>query len=205
MAILTYVHGIFDSLKNAIQHGDILVGNNDATPRLIRDSNINFDGTDLGLGSGNRFRMQSQNRIRYLNSMASVTHNAAQSINDTTVTVLAFNTENFDTDAIHDTVTNNSRLTCKLTGKYFIGGVVYWDPNITGFRQIFIKLNGTTILASQIVAPSPAGQTQQVVGLLQSLTATDYVELYVQQGSGGALNVTSGSGSPTFYMYYVGE
>src|SRR5262245_1380457 len=54
-----------------------------------------------------------------------VTHNANQSINTATDTVLAFNTERFDqcantADTMHDTVTNNSRLTCRYAGVYQI-------------------------------------------------------------------------------------
>ena len=34
--------------------------------------------------------------------------------------ILSFDSERYDTDSIHDTVTNNSRLTCKTPGKYLI-------------------------------------------------------------------------------------
>src|SRR5689334_6638767 len=54
-----------------------------------------------------------------------VTHNTTQSITNNTATVLAFNTERFDqaggaSAAMHDTVTNNSRLTALYAGIYLI-------------------------------------------------------------------------------------
>ena len=44
-------------------------------------------------------------------------HNAAQSINTASETTLALNSERWDTDSIHDTAVNNSRLTCVTPGK----------------------------------------------------------------------------------------
>src|SRR6266566_1841720 len=54
-----------------------------------------------------------------------VTHNTTQSVTSGVDLVLAFNTERFDqagcaSAAHHDTVTNNSRLTCLYAGVYQI-------------------------------------------------------------------------------------
>src|SRR6266576_1935140 len=56
-----------------------------------------------------------------------VFHNAAQSLTTGVATALAFNSERFDqagnvADTQHDTVTNNSRLTCRYAGVYLISG-----------------------------------------------------------------------------------
>src|SRR5712671_3909345 len=58
-----------------------------------------------------------------------VFHNAAQSTTNITQTVLAFNSERYDqaagaAAAQHDTVTNNSRLTCLYAGIYKITGTI---------------------------------------------------------------------------------
>ena len=39
-------------------------------------------------------------------------------ITNATETALTYNSEHFDTDTIHDTGSNTSRLTCKTAGKY---------------------------------------------------------------------------------------
>src|SRR5262245_40483526 len=59
-------------------------------------------------------------------------HSANQSINSGTNTTLNFDSERFDSDTIHDNVTNNSRLTCKTAGKYLICCNVRWASNATG-------------------------------------------------------------------------
>lgn len=138
---------------------------------------------------------------------ARVYHNAAQSITNNAVTALAFNSERFDNDGIHDTTTNTGRLTCKTAGVYAIGGHVNWANNATGLRLISIRLNGTTLLATQGANAVTTGNSQdQSVVTLGSLALNDYMELMVYQSSGGALNVqAAGNYSPEFWMVRVAE
>lgn len=138
---------------------------------------------------------------------ARVFHNANQSINDTTATALAFNSERFDTAAgasntQHDTVTNNSRLTCRYAGKYMVSAAVRWGNNSTGTRRIFLRLNGATLIASDICPAS--NEIDQTITTLYDLAVNDYVEVVVFQNSGGALNVEVQSNfSPEFMMVRV--
>ena len=56
-------------------------------------------------------------------------------------TALTFDSERYDTDAIHDLVVNPGRLTCKTAGKYAFWGYVDWVANAGGsYRQAFIQL-----------------------------------------------------------------
>lgn len=137
---------------------------------------------------------------------ARVTHDTTQSVANTGFTTLAFNTEKFDTDTIHDTSTNNSRLTCKTTGKYLISANITFAANATGYRQLVFLLNGTTYIASVInQAPTTGGATgSMLISTIYSLTANDYVEVQAAQSSGGALNVLSGSEyTPEFMMQKI--
>jgi hypothetical protein len=137
---------------------------------------------------------------------ARVTHNANQSIANSTPTVLAFNTERYDTVPLHDTSTNNERLTCKTAGKYQITASIEWSPNATGGRQIYIRLNGTTqITPTHQVTATAAGTMGQTATTLYDLAVNDYVDVVVTQNSGGALNVTTNPNySPEFMMARVG-
>lgn len=136
---------------------------------------------------------------------ARVTHNANQSINDVTETALAFNTEDYDTDAIHDTVTNNSRLTCKTAGKYNIWANIEFAANATGQRQVEIRLNGTTLIGLAEINATAARTANVPVSCTYSLAVNDYVECVVYQNSTGALNVTTQSKySPLFGMDKIG-
>ncbi|HXI15477.1 MAG TPA: hypothetical protein VNM48_03825 [Chloroflexota bacterium] len=117
-------------------------------------------------------------------------HSAIQSIPHATPTALALNSERFDTDAIHDTAINNSRLTCKTAGKYSIIGHVEWSANATGVRQLRLVLNGVTSLVI-VAVTTPVGAGYQGIATIADLVVNDYVELQAYQDSGGALTVSN--------------
>ena len=138
-----------------------------------------------------------------------VFHNAAQSTTTGVDFTLAFNSDRFDqasnaSDTMHDTVTNNSRLTCRYGGVYEIKGNVEFAANGTGSRVAKIKLNGTTVIAQMRIVAAASDNHALQVSCAYALALNDYVELVVQQSSGGALNVNStGNYSPEFSMVRV--
>lgn len=135
---------------------------------------------------------------------ARVFHNAAQSIANTTFAALAFNSERYDVDTMHSTVTNTSRLTCNTPGLYHLEASVEFAGNATNTRQAMIRLNGTTYIARS-TSPGVTVDQSLVVSCDYRLSATDYVELVVWQNSGGALNIQStGNYSPEFSARWVG-
>jgi hypothetical protein len=121
--------------------------------------------------------------------------------------VVPFDSEDFKSTAgLHSNVTNNSRLTVVTAGKYVVTATVLWDTNATGFRFANIKKNGTTDYAYTVIAAAPVSSTytgHQVVTLMD-LATSDYVELFVQQNSGGNLNVFGGSAGTRLAMHKVG-
>lgn len=132
---------------------------------------------------------------------------AAQNVAGTgTDVVLAFNSERYDTDTMHDNAVNNSRLTAKTAGKYLITGTVAIQANGTGYRQVAIRLNGAANIGAHLqgVVSGAATCVMQVVAEYD-LAVNDYVELTVNQNSGGILSVLSSANySPTFAMHYIG-
>lgn len=139
---------------------------------------------------------------------AGITHSADQSIANNTVTVLAFDTELFDTDTIHDTATNNSRLTCKTAGKYIITAHVEWATPVTGQRIVGIRQNGTDNIAWQrLPSTTVSGNENLSVAVICDLAVNDYVECVVFQNSGGALNCLADPNdrkAPLFSMALLG-
>ncbi len=114
------------------------------------------------------------------------------SINNATPTALTFDSERFDTDGIHSTASNTGRLTCVTAGKYVITGHVQFDNNATGFRTISIRLNaGATIIAAQASNAVNGDSTNLSITVIYDLATNDYVQLYVYQNSGVALNVVA--------------
>ena len=136
---------------------------------------------------------------------ARVYHSGHQSIpSSASATIVAFDTESYDTDTIHDNVTNNSRLTCKTAGKYLIFAQAYWAGNATGYRQAVIFVNGVTNIGMALCdAYGTTGLIQSAL-TTYSLAVNDYVQMGVAQTSGGALNLLGGPPNNThFWMQRI--
>ena len=120
-------------------------------------------------------------------------------------TVLAFNTERYDTDTIH-AAGDNTKLTCKTAGIYIIGGHCDFAFNANGIRQLFIKLDNTTDIGrlgfTNVTATT---DTRMSICTVYSLSVNQYVQLVAYQSSGGNLNVlVAGNRSPEFWMQRIG-
>ena len=141
---------------------------------------------------------------------ASVYKSANQSLTNGTLTAISFNTEYFDTNSMHDNVTNNSRITVASgqAGKYLLVGNLVYAANATGFRHFFIRINGsnTWYSASNPAIPAYASFPNYVsYSFVLDLAAGDYVELFGLQNSGGALDVQGGDlGVSYFQLIKVG-
>lgn len=131
-------------------------------------------------------------------------HNAAQTLTTATLTVLAFNTEVYDAaapNAMHDTVTNNSRITVPTGGAgwYMLQANVAFAFNATGYRQLQIRVNGTTVIASTLQASAPTTGTRLNISTMYRLNVGDYAEVQAQQTSGGNLAIDTNTDiSPSF-------
>ena len=134
---------------------------------------------------------------------ASLTNSAVQSLNNDAATALTFDTEVEDVGGMHDSGTNPSRITIPAGGDgvYLLVCSVGYAAHATGFRQATMYLGGATVLTNNTYeAVSTAGKITVVQSsTYKSLVATNYVECYGQQNSGGALN-TSNSAWNTFFQ-----
>ena len=117
---------------------------------------------------------------------------------------LTFDTERFDTDAIHDGA-NPGRLTCKTAGKYLIGAHVSFVSNAAGIRQLTLRINGATYIAA-VNIPAINGAASNVgISTLWDMAVNDYAEIGATQTSGGNLNVDAAAAySPEFWMERIG-
>ncbi len=125
---------------------------------------------------------------------ARVVRSTSLSLTDNTDTAITLSdSETFDTDGFHDLVTNSSRMTIPagLAGKYLVTGSVQFAASATGNRGVTIRKNGTTTGEGMRWA---SGATNTMLGTataIVDLAATDYVEVWGYQSSGGALNATA--------------
>jgi len=121
---------------------------------------------------------------------------ATQSINNTTITYIQFNAaDSYDTDTMHDTTTNNTRITFNKAGVYQIFAEGQYDVNIAGDRYLFFDLNGVGTRVATGYLPSP-GIVIQCSGQYK-FAAGDYIEVGAFQSSGGALNISNVVGAAT--------
>lgn len=130
-------------------------------------------------------------------SGARVYNSANQSISANSTTELFWDSETYDTDAIHSTSSTTGRLTVPAGITYVeIFGQVLWAASAIGYRTATIMINGTYTgngWAQDVRVASPSGSTSQPLSTGPvSVTAGDYFILAVWQNSGGALNVTNG-------------
>lgn len=148
---------------------------------------------------GLAYRLKVQAHCRVYNS-ADIT------ISDSTNTYLTFDTENIDTDAMHSTSANTSRITINKAGKYLVGATIRWASNATGYRQAFLQINRTTNIDVRIQTPVTGQVTNMGISTIYQFAAADYIEVGVFQTSGGNLNVgTSANVAPAFWATWIGD
>lgn len=123
---------------------------------------------------------------------ARVYHSEHQTIPHSTTVYVAFNQESYDTDNIHDSITNNSRLTCKTAGKYLIFAQYYFASSAVGSRSGAFQINRTTTITADKLTSPGAGYYRQHIVQVYPLAVNDFVELFVDQSSGGNLNLNCG-------------
>lgn len=133
-----------------------------------------------------------------------VHNNVGQTVPNNIASLVLFNAERFDTDNMHDTVTNPARITCKTAGTYFIGTTVQWGVNATGTRQVYLRLNGATIIAADRRAALAIDDVQQTISTIYVLAVNDYIEVVARQSSGVGLDMSSvPQTSPEFYAAFL--
>lgn len=149
-------------------------------------------------------------QLHYLKfSGARVYNNTTQSVSNSTATALTLNTEEYDTDSIHSTVTNTSRMTIPagLGGYwYFKGSATIAAGGSAGLRAIWLRKNGADTIGTSISNGSSNVEEKFCTSGIFNLVATDYIELFGFQTSGGALNYGSANDEAYTLLecYFVG-
>jgi hypothetical protein len=119
-----------------------------------------------------------------------VYNSAAQSCPNGYSTLTA-NSELYDNDSMHSTVTNTSRVTAQTAGRYDITTTVLFAPNAAGGRTLSYRINGGTDIEISAHPVTSASVNSTLSGLVKLvLAAGDYVEIRAWQNTGGNLNAT---------------
>jgi len=144
-------------------------------------------GTATGFGGANT--------PAFLARLSSTT----QSIADNTYTKIQFNTEEYDTANAYDN-SSNYRFTVPAgqDGKYFVYSAVRMASSSTSL-VLNLRLNGSNAGFSSLKAVS--GELQTITLMFsKSLSAGDYLEIFLRQQSGGSLDASGDSNDQTTYF-----
>lgn len=139
-----------------------------------------------------------------------VYHNTTQSIPDNTETVVSFNSERYDTNSMHSTSVNTSRITINTAGLYLVtfgGAVVDGSDYIQSYANI--RLNGATFIAYHNHTGNGANTWFPLITLstVYKFAVSDYIEvlMYQDNSAGAARNLRStGNWSPEFSATWIG-
>jgi hypothetical protein len=139
-------------------------------------------------------------------------NSAAQSVANATYAAITFDTNRFDTDTMHSTVTNTSRITFNTAGLYLVAfHVGYTAAADYVSARASIRPNGTgaEIIESWLGTQTDANDHYYVVvSTIYRFAVGDYVEAMVWQknNAAAARNVVSvGNKSPEFMACRIGD
>lgn len=125
--------------------------------------------------------------------------NTAQSINGGTFTKVQADVEEFDTASNYDSSTNY-RFTPTVAGYYQINAEVKMAGSSATLIVSIYKNGAEAKRGNQSGGAASSGQAASVSCLIYLNGSTDYIEMYVFQSSGGALNIEGGNNGTASYF-----
>ena len=204
---MDFVWSSIDPLTILDAKGDLISATAADTPaRLAVGTNDQVLTADSTTATGLKWATPASSTPTFVGSSVYKT-GGAQSISTATATAVTFNAEVFDTDAFHNNSTNNTRFTVPAGkgGYYLINGSVSFLGNATGLRAAYVYKNGAvSTYTSQMATAGSAANTILNFNQTIKLVATDYVELFAYQSSGGNLNLDDKITDTVFAISYLG-
>jgi hypothetical protein len=125
---------------------------------------------------------------------------------NSTITAVGYNTEVWDTDGFHDNSTNNSRITIPAgkAGKYNVSANIIFASNGTGVRYASLYKNGSETFRYYYNAPSGTSANGLVLNTVETYSVGDYLEININQTSGGNLSAFFSGYYNYFSVTYLG-
>lgn len=112
-----------------------------------------------------------------------------QTIADSTLTKVQYDTETFDTNSTYDNATN-FRHTPTVAGKYLYSAAIHFAvPGSNCATAILLYKNGVAVSKYNSFAFTTGSITLDITELLSMNGTTDYVEVFCLQLSGGNLTI----------------
>jgi len=124
-------------------------------------------------------------------STCQVSISSAQEIATGAPADVTFDTDDYDPDDLHSTVSNTDRITIVVPGVYIITGNTTWEAHDTGTRRIQITVGASAIAGQEGDAGGATITHDQSVAVQKRLAADDIVRLSAYQTSGGGLDLNT--------------
>lgn len=151
--------------------------------------------------------------FQYGKPFCNVYNNAGVATTTATYALIPFDTETEDSDGMHSTVTNSSRIICQTPGLYFINIGASWPANNALInRRIQTRLNaaGNVASGSLIIAIDSGSASTGTLStgnnnlpqgsfFYRFVNIGDYAELWAFQTSGAGIT-TMGGAALTYYQ-----
>jgi hypothetical protein len=127
-----------------------------------------------------------------------------QNISSSTYTAITWDSEFFDTDAYHNTSTNTSRITIPSgkTGKYLLTGSIAFSSS-SAEREILLYKGGNNERFLTRIGGTVNGNYSQSFATIISLSATNYIEIYVYIGA-ASNSLDGGTDETLWQLQYLG-
>jgi hypothetical protein len=116
----------------------------------------------------------------------------------TAYTKVTFNTEEFDTNSTFA----SSRFTPNVPGYYQINSSVQMSGSVLGSLPVIYK-NGAAYKSADYVGATQADPIKSISGLVYLNGSTDYVEIFVYNGSASPVNTVAAATSTWFDGHLV--
>ena len=120
---------------------------------------------------------------------AKIRATSAQTIATATVTEVAMDTADWDTDGLFGDANDELVIPAGMGGQWLVGGVIYW-PTAAAYAQARLNINGT-VVDNDFDGSANKSRAETVL----TLAAGDTIDLDAYQSSGGNLDIGHASAS----------
>ena len=136
----------------------------------------------------------STNTLKNDYSCSMSTQSSFQSISASTTTQITFSTSDYDPNSMVDLA--NEKITVPVNGYYSVTLFVYWASGTTGYRDVYIYVNGTLNRVNRDFGATSATYTTITANL--KLTSTDYLTFYCYHTNASSITIGASSGQHTY-------
>ncbi len=168
---------------------------------------VNSSGTVTQVGTGGAAGTVTAHGCKVRRASGNV------SVGNNTLTAIGFDSEDYDTDTMHDTVTNNTRITIPTISGVTTG---LWTIKASGYTNATTRLDA---MFRSNAAANPASGTSLAFNTYYAnntvngfhlstdvvLTAADYIELFVRSTGATGQVTFDATGSPMMTVAFLGK